>query len=81
MVEVEFIDGKPGKIVKNDPPRLHVADGIRTVEKDDALVNLFQQGQEFSIPSQGIDRDSIILFQQVVVGADPVDSVGRGGRG
>ncbi len=41
-------------------------------------INLFQQGKEFAIPSQGINRDSIILPQQVVVGADPVDAVRRG---
>ena len=77
MIQVELVHGEPREIVKNNPSRFHVADGIRTVEKNDALIDFFQQGQQFSVPSQGIDRNSIILLQQVVVGADLVDPVGR----
>ncbi len=78
MIEVEFIDREPGEIVKDDPSCLHVADGIRAVEQDDASIDLFEQGQQFAVPSQGIDGNLIVLSQQIVIGADPADAVGRG---
>ena len=44
MIQIEFVHGEPGEIVKNDPPCLHVPDGIRTIEQHDAFVDLLEAG-------------------------------------
>ena len=80
MVEIKFIDGEPHEIVKDDSSPLHIADRIRPVEEDDALVYLLEERQELSVPSQHIDRNTVILTEEISVNIHPHDSIGGGGQ-